>query len=101
MSQVTKKVSSTREYTKVIELTCEICGAIAPDPNEDDLGKAWGKEEFDTASAKVQMKEGMSFPEGGSYVKTSYDVCPECFKKHIMPFIESLGGTATVTEHDW
>lgn len=39
----------------------------------------------------VRHKEGMRFPEGVSYEEISVDVCPDCFKTKLIPWLESQG----------
>ena len=47
------------------------------------------------------MKTGSNYPEGGSGEETTIDICPDCFKDKLIPWVESFGGKPTVKEWNW
>lgn len=40
------------------------------------------------------------WPEGGDGIDTTFDVCAECWKVHIVPFMKSLGAEPQIKEWD-
>jgi hypothetical protein len=71
--------------------TCDIC--------HEEIPRV--KDTYETSEVEVRLKEGRDYPEGGSGEETEIDVCPDCFKTKLIPFIESFGSTIKPTEYDW
>lgn len=107
MRQHRKKTIPARETTEIASVTCDVCGKKgdrlwnAPYNFEDE-------EDWDDSSTysfecvAVRMAEGASYPEGGqAYELTRYDICPDCFKGKVMPFLAELGAQPSSEEVDW
>jgi len=68
-------------YEKLSQIKCDICG-ITTD-NE------WNKSICDDIKITIELKQGESCPEGGGYNTTlSFDICPECFKNHLVKWFK-------------
>jgi len=69
----------------------------------DDLGDPiWVDiyvEGFNMAEVEVRIKTGTQLSGTGSGEEVKPDICPKCFEKHIIPFLESLG--VNMTPRDW
>ena len=81
--------------SRVVETKCDICGKIAPWPD------GWEKGPHDVAEVTLELREGRSYPDGGSGKKYFVDMCPECFKTKLIPWLSSLGCTLQVKDRDY
>jgi hypothetical protein len=89
--------ATTKEV--VDKVTCDICGK---DANRDSWGSS--SYEFDEVEVEITVKrrEGENYPEGGSGTEAVIDVCPDCFVKKLVPWVESHGHAKIETsEWDW
>lgn len=82
-----------KTYTKreVCSMTCDICKETV---NDD----SWGEGYYDRTFVTIEMTEGEVYPEGDFRQGYSYDICPDCFRNHIVKLMDSLG--AEMTEYD-
>jgi hypothetical protein len=93
-----------KKNEKVVELICDICKKNIIVVNAGLDNNNWATNEYENNMQKVTIKleDGNDcLGSGGESTETEFDVCPECFKEKIMPFIESFGSKPQVTEHDW
>jgi hypothetical protein len=79
------RTQPAKEYEETVERKCDLCGRASPFP--------W--------DVRVEIEEGYSFPEGGHTVTTLYDICPECFRTKLVPWLEAQGARARKKEVDW
>jgi hypothetical protein len=76
---------------------CDLCGkkgdyewdAIGFDVNETRL------------SVTVKQKEGYNCPDGGSGQEWEIDLCPDCFKNRLVPWLISQGAKIEQKEWSW
>jgi hypothetical protein len=82
------------EYKSTIldETICDLCGARAKNGEWDD-----GL--YSLLDIEVSYTEGSQYPEGGYGTKYEVDICPECFKKKLIPWLENQG--AEIHEEEW
>jgi len=83
---------------KVLARTkCDLCG------KESKGWNAWSGSTFEVDETEItiniKQKEGMSFPEGGSGTEMEIDICPDCFKNKLVPWLISQG--ANIEENEW
>jgi len=52
-------------------------------------------------SVTVKQKEGESYPDGGSGTEYEIDLCPDCFKNRLVPWLKSEGANIGEMEWDW
>lgn len=86
----TRKSEST--FQVLVDVKCDICGATSK--------SEWKETQFDATEVEVRLKTGSSYPEGGSGDETTVDLCPSCFQKKLIPWIQSQGGTPTTKPWD-
>lgn len=43
---------------------------------------------FETVN--IEMEYGHHYPDGGWSEKLKWDICPDCFKKHILPHLPKI-----------
>lgn len=86
------KVPETkRKHLEYVE--CDLCKKQHKDN--------WKSGYFDSIEIDVNMRTGSSYPDGGSGENYEFDICPECFKNKLIPWMESQGANPTFSEWDW
>lgn len=65
---------------------CEICGAKTANTRD------WSADRYGVNEVTVSLREGSSFPEGGSITEIIVDICPDCFTSKLLPWIKAQGG---------
>ena len=84
-----------REYIDhVLEsVRCDICHVV--------YNTRWNRylSRFDVLETVVKIREGSAYPEAGSGTEHIIDICPDCFKNKLIPFVESFG--SRIEETDW
>ena len=93
-----KKVTVEVEKTVFEECTCDLCGVVAKHGN-------WESSVYEIAETEIEIeiryKDGDEYPSGGSGTKYNVDICPDCFKTKLIPWLESQGATCKSEEWDW
>ncbi len=92
----TETTEQTRKVTTCVQFSCDICDKDADRPERE----SWEQRGYDVVRTTVAIEEGTAFPEGRNVERQSFDICPECFKNTLIPFLESLGAKPTVTDLD-
>lgn len=92
MKRFTRKEIPAKTLLVHTSTVCDLCG--------DETTNNWapGTSALET---KVSMKDGWNSPDGGQGTKISYDICPDCFKEKLIPWLESQGAKTNVEEWDW
>lgn len=86
------KVPETiRKHLQYVE--CDLC--------KRQHTNEWKSDSYDQIDIDINMRTGWSCPDGGSGENTSFDICPECFKNKLIPWMKSQGAEPTVEEWDW
>jgi hypothetical protein len=75
-----------RTEQKEVSTTCDLC-----------------KKEIDYWEGNVDMecKKGSYYPEGGSGILTTFDVCGQCWKDLVVPIMAAAGATPRTREVDY
>ena len=81
----------TRKETRLT--SCDICAAHTD-------GDYWGDDAYTMDTVTIDMKEGQVYPEGDFREGHKYDICPNCFKEHIIPLMNSLDAEPTIYDLD-
>ena len=81
-----------------IKTVCDLCGKEATQGYWDR--STWGMDNVDI-DVTIKRREGTNYPEGGSGTEYSVDMCPDCFKDKLIPWLQSQGCTAKLEEWDW
>ena len=89
----------TIEQRQVLdEISCDLCGKTGKD-------EAWESSVWEVAESEIEIevryKYGSSYPEGGSGKKYNVDICPDCFKTKLIPWLESQGCKAKFEDWSW
>lgn len=88
------------EEERTAEVKCDLCGRVAPNPDGWDMKGKWGRG-YDIESVIVGYRSGSQYPEGGSWKTIFYDVCPQCFQKHIIQFFKQFGVEPQIREKEF
>ena len=80
----------------LVKRRCDLCGMESKSSDWDA-----GSYKVNETEIKIIMKqkEGSSYPEGGSGTEYEIDLCPECFKNRLIPWLKGEG--ATIEERKW
>jgi hypothetical protein len=81
----------TKEEQQLDYMKCEICENKSSDPD-------WSPGQYEVTEPIVSLREGTSYPEGDYTTTVILDICPECFRKKLIPWFEAQGGS--VREED-
>ncbi len=91
-----KKVENI--LVELVETTCDLCTTVAKAGHWDSSSYEIAETEIEVT---VRQKDGSTFPEGGSGTAYNVDMCPECFKTKLIPWLESQGCTAKRADWDY
>lgn len=79
-------------------VTCDIC-------KQKEGSRRWSSSYYDINEVEVcvtvKHKVGHSYPEGGNSTLYDFDICPACFKEHVIPFLVSKGCEIHEEESYW
>jgi hypothetical protein len=73
----------------VTHTTCDLCSKTI----EHDC--------FEVDDVVIRHQVGSSYPEGSLVEETTVDMCGECFKSKLVPWLQSQGVTPTTSQSDW
>ena len=78
--------------------TCDLCGKEA-------LHGYWESSSYEVNETEIEVtvrqKDGERYPDNGQGTKYEVDMCPDCFKNKLIPWLESQGCAAKREEWDW
>lgn len=85
----------TQKYLQ--KIFCDICKA------ETNHYKEWKMDDYgyQKAEIKIVYDESAGDQYGGYGSRIEVDLCPQCFKSKLIPFLEQNGVKVTETEYDW
>lgn len=97
MSEVTKTKTVKRE--QVVALKCDMCGKTT---NRDKgvrnwTNKKWRVEKVDT----LHIQEGERYPEASKGDEVNVDLCPDCFRNKLIPWLEQNGVEIEWEKYDY
>lgn len=85
--KVTKTVTVPAKTQVVFDyLKCELCENVS---YKDD----WEPDLYQVCEPSVVLREGYNYPGDYSVESTVLDICPDCFKKKLIPWFVSQGGS--------
>lgn len=98
MSILSHTETKTQAITCTIidEVRCDLCKKVAP---RTDKEQPWVRDDFDKLEVRVSFTEGYSYPESWDYIESIWDICPECFHKKLVPWLQSQGASEPRKDH--
>ena len=94
MSKGYKKVTSEVERMVLVAMSCDLCRKISHKEN-------WTTDCYQVAETTVEFREGSNYPDGGSGTLYDVDICPDCFRDKLIPWLLAEGAAVRETEWDW
>lgn len=89
-----KKVEKHYTESYLESVTCDICKNTFNNNN-------WDAGPYEVRRTTISLEEGSQFPEGGSTIITSFDICPKCFKEILIPMLDEYLATPSIHDADW
>jgi hypothetical protein len=83
------KENYTTEITVHDGMTCDLCGK----ESHFKSCHTWGTTHFEVQDVTVEWESGHSYPEDRYTLTKFVDVCPDCFRTKLIPWLESQGAT--------
>lgn len=80
------KTLPARESTQVDKIKCCYCGRETGSTTGHDVGD-WNSDAYEFEEIIVRKEEGVRYPENSWGELEEWDICPECFEKHIRPVL--------------
>jgi hypothetical protein len=81
--------TQVRPVAVIAEHTCDLCGKSLLE-----------KQPYRISEVSLSMREGVTYPEGGTVTITEADVCVTCFEDVLIPAMETVGLKFRTTEVD-
>ena len=92
------------KYQKVVKkqrlekMICDLC-------SKESIGAGWKNSIWSINETEIEITvrqtEGTNYPEGGFGTEYIIDLCPECFKNRLVPWLKSEGAKVEEKEWDW
>lgn len=98
MKKYEKKIIPQKEIEVVSGISCDLCG-------KEGFQEGWQESYYSTEeteiSVSVRQKEGRNYPDGGWFEEVNIDICPQCFKNTLIPFLKEKGVKIEKNEVDF
>lgn len=80
------------QWKVVTSYSCDFCGRRRDEaPGEGKQPIEWGTHP-DVKNTQVMLEEGYFFNSAATEIqRTTFDICPDCFKSKLIPWMESQG----------
>ena len=98
MRHYIEKMEPERKVKVLEKTTCDLCGEIAKKGYWES--SIWEINET-RIEVKVRQQDGVSYPESGNGTEYIVDMCPNCFKTKLIPWLEAQGCSAKREEWSW
>lgn len=98
MRKYEKRIIPSKETNVLVETCCDLCGKIAKNGDWDSSTYMINETEI---SVSIHNKEGTTYPDAGWGTKINVDICPDCFKNVLVPFLNEKGANIQLTEWEY
>jgi hypothetical protein len=82
------QVIPAREETREVEVKCELCDRTGRPGGTSDNKWKYG---YDVEDTTISLEEGDRYPEGTNLTVTTVDICPDCMRSKVFPWLVSQG----------
>lgn len=86
-------VDRNRTYRECKSIECDMCG-------KKHAGDEWGDDYYDVLKTAVKIREGDRYPDGGFETDLVFDICPECFRNKLVPWLAEQGAEPRTEEFE-
>lgn len=87
--------------TEVDKVICDLCGAETHDGNWAKSTWYYNEIEITVEISFEHRESDGGSGDGGSTDRISVDICPNCFKKKLVPWLESQGAQVKKESSYW
>lgn len=88
MKTFKERIIPAQTVTDLEAIKCDICGKVTDKLTSNSS---------EIKEVTIQLQTGHHFHDGGSSGQNiSIDLCPECFKDKLIPWVQSQGGEPSV-----
>ncbi len=99
--EVTKKVTVPSQPEKVETVVdcyaCDLCGQKTRFKDGN-----WHEDSnFGRDYIEIRREHGVVYPEGGDTTVRTFDLCPKCFEKKLVPWLQDQGACVRETNRDF
>lgn len=96
MRKYEKRIIPSEEKDVLVETSCDLCGKIAKNGGWES--STYEVNEVDV-SVSVHHNEGTVYPDGDGWgTKINVDMCPDCFRNVLVPFLNEKGANVQIKE---
>jgi hypothetical protein len=92
------RIDVPKTYKVLVERKCDLCGFKAR--NLDWNASCYEINETEI-SITIDHKEGENYPESCNSTSWKIDMCPNCFKNKLIPWLKDQGANIKEIERDW
>lgn len=96
--RIMKTETHTREHTFCDKILCDLCG-------KQGIGDSWESGYYECNETEVEVtihqKDGHTYQGGGDGYQYTVDLCPDCFKDRLIPWLNSQGANLKPVEWDY
>ena len=92
-----KEVPKTGTETIFVRMTCDLCGAVSTSHTNWNSGETG----YEVSETEISWNNGVNYPEGGYGTEIKVDLCPNCFEKKLIPWLEKQGVIIKRCKWDW
>ena len=90
---VEKEVERRYKQTIIDKYICDLCGSQSKDEN-------WAKG-YEVDEIRVSREKGTRYPEGGSIIVETFDICPNCWETKLVPWMKNQNASPRKKEIDY
>ena len=95
-----KEVTVPRKENHHQYTECDVCGKRCTYHSGKYDSTNWSDNPYDVQVTAIYKQIGYSYPEGGWYELTRYDICPDCFDKVVMEALCNAGAQPNLKDVD-
>lgn len=96
--KIYEKRETTSTYLECVRRTCDLCGKESSD---GDWEKSTYEQNETNIEIKIKHREGYNVSDGGSGDEIEIDLCPDCFRHKLVPWLQSEGAKINYSNWSW
>jgi len=93
----TRTETKPQTYRDLVSFSCDVCKREATHAKRED----WAESGYEVNEVTVKHETGERYPEGTHIDTLCFDLCPECFREHVVEHLKGLGAEPRVEEVDF
>jgi hypothetical protein len=81
--KIYKEIQKSFKQKIIDKIICDIC--------KSETLNEWKTNKNNNIESEIRLEIGHDYYDGGSFGKYEINLCPDCFKDKLIPFVESAG----------